>query len=308
VISARAATEAETAAWRDGWQSRLQAWYGQPDVPADWVSEQVERQMSLPQAAESSAVFAIESGSDHVGMLAVALTQQDGRPGVIVSDIWIEPAHRRKGHGTAALRHAEAWAAGQRARSVWLLTDPADPVHAAFFAGYPVRAHQMIKAISGPGVLADGLEGRLMSDAEFADWRAAAVRGYAANITDSGTLPAAQARIRADTQFDQLLPAGLRTDDHSFLSLIAGSEVVATNWIGHHYPSPNVSWVYGVVTHDGHRGKGYGRAAMIIGERATLAAGDTHLGLNVFGHNTVAISMYESMGYRAYDHGRSIDL
>jgi GNAT superfamily N-acetyltransferase len=308
VIRTRAATEGEVAAWRDDWRLRLQAWYHQPDVPADWVSEQVERQMSLLRIAESTAIFALDSGGEHVGMLAVALTQQDGTPGVVISDIWIAPRHRRKGYGTAALRHAEAWAADQQARSVWALADPADPVHAAFFAGYPVRAHQMIKAISGPGELADGLEGRSMTDAEFADWRAESVRGYIADIANSGTLPVAQAKIAAETQFDQLLPAGLRTENHSFLCLAAGGEVVATNWIGHHYRNPYLSWVYGVETRDGHRGKGYGRAAMIIGERATLAAGDTHLGLNVFGHNAVAIGMYESMGYRAYDHGRSIDL
>ena len=47
---------------------------------------------------------------------------------------------------------------------------------------------------------------------------------------------------------------------------------------------------------------------MIIGERATLEAGDTHLALNVFGQNHVAISLYNAMGYRAYDAGRSVDL
>ena len=47
---------------------------------------------------------------------------------------------------------------------------------------------------------------------------------------------------------------------------------------------------------------------MIIGERATLEAGDTHLALNVFGQNHVAISLYTAMGYRAYDAGRSVDL
>jgi GNAT superfamily N-acetyltransferase len=309
VISTRVATEGETAAWQDDWQARLHAWYEQPGVPADWVSQQVERQMSLPHAAESSAVFALDDGDDHVGMLAVALTEQDGSPGVVISDIWIAPAHRRRGHGTAALRHAEAWATDRQARSVWVLTDPADPVHAAFFAGYPVRAHQMIKAVSGPGELelADGLEGRSMTDAEFADWRAESVAGFAADLTNSGTLSADDAETASAADFDRLLPDGLRTAQHSFLCLCANDEVVATNWI-HHHRTPGVSWVYGVETHEGHRGKGYGRAAMVIGERATLAAGDGHLGLNVFGHNAVAISMYESMGYRAYDYGRSIEL
>jgi ribosomal protein S18 acetylase RimI-like enzyme len=36
---------------------------------------------------------------------------------------------------------------------------------------------------------------------------------------------------------------------------------------------------------------------MLAGERATLDAGDTYLGLNVFGHNTAAIRLYDSMGY-----------
>jgi GNAT superfamily N-acetyltransferase len=307
VVEMRTATEAETAAWQDNWRARLHAWYQKPDVPEDWATQQVERQRSLPRAAEASAVFALEDGGNVIGILAVALTQQDGRPGVIISDIWIEPDHRRMGYGTAALRLAEAWAASRQARSVWILTDPDDRAHAAFFAGYPVRAHQMIKTISRPGKLADGLEGRSMTDAEFADWRAESVRGYAANISDSGTLPPAEAAVAAATQFDQLLPAGLHTENHSFLCLRAGGEVVATNWIGHHREA-GVSWVYGVETHEGHRGKGYGRAAMIIGEQATLTAGDTHLGLNVFGHNAVAINMYEAMGYRAYDHGRSIEL
>ena len=200
-----------------------------------------------------------------------------------------------------------AWATEHQARTIWVLTDPGDPVHAALFRGYPVRAHQMIKKVTGPFTLAAGLVGRAMTEAEFADWRTESERGYAADIADSGTLPPAEAAIAAEMQFNQLLPAGLRTENHSFLCLCAGGEVVATNWIGHRY-GPGVSWVYGVETHAAHRGQGYGRAAMIVGEEATLAAGDTHLGLNVFGHNTVAIGLYESMGYRAYDHGRSIEV
>jgi hypothetical protein len=50
------------------------------------------------------------------------------------------------------------------------------------------------------------------------------------------------------------------------------------------------------------------QAAMILGEAATVAAGDTHLGLNVFGHNSAAIGLYLSMGYRDYDDSRSVEL
>ena len=307
MISTRAATQDETAAWQDDFRARLQAWYDLPGARPDWVSQQVDGRLSLARFAKSSAVFALESGDDYIGVLAVALTDQDGRPGVVIGDIWIAPAYRRRGHGTAALRHAESWAARQQARSVWALTNPADPAHAAFFSGYPVRSRQMIKEVRAPEGIGPGLEGRPMTDAEFADWRAETVQGYAADISDSGSMSPGDAMTASIAEVDRLLPDGLRTERHSFLCLIAGDEVVATNWIYHHR-SPGVSWVYGVETHEGHRGKGYGRAAMIIGEQATLAAGDTHLGLNVFGHNAVAISMYESMGYRAYDHGRSIEI
>jgi len=307
VIETRTPTEAELAAWRDDWRARLDAWYRQPDVPADWTGQHVARRLSLLDTGESCGIFALESGGDVVGMLAVVLTQQDGQPGAIVSDIWIAPGQRRRGFGTAALRLAEHWAADRQARSVWMLTNPADRVHTAFFRGYPLRAHQMIKRISGPGPLADGLKGRPMTADEFADWRAESVAGFAADLADSGTLSAADAATSAAAQFDTLVPAGLETEAHTFLCLCADGEVVATNWLAHHF-NPGVSWVYAVETHEGHRGKGYGRAAMVIGEQATLEAGDTHLALNVFGHNAIAISMYEAMGYRAYDHGRSIEL
>ena len=73
-----------------------------------------------------------------------------------------------------------------------------------------------------------------------------------------------------------------------------------------HHRGPGISWIYDVEVAAEFRGKGYGRAAMIIGERAALDAGDTHLALNVFGDNEVAIRLYESMGYRRYEDGRSI--
>ncbi len=164
MIETRAVTNAERAAWRDDWRVRLDARYRQPDVPDQWVNEQIERHMALPAAGGSSDEFALESGGDLVGILAVVLTTQDGLPGVVISDIWILPGQRRRGYGSAALRMAERWAADRRARSVWVLTDPADAAHAAFFRDYPLRARQMIKRITVPGPLAPGLEGSADDD------------------------------------------------------------------------------------------------------------------------------------------------
>jgi GNAT superfamily N-acetyltransferase len=307
VIELRPATEGESAAWLDDWRARLHAWYSDPCVPAAWVTAQVERQLARRAAGQPSATFALVADSAEVGMLATGVVRQGGAWWGLISDVRIAPELRRRGYGAAAVRAAEGWAREHGATAMHAVTNPADPAHAALLARYPVRAHELIRELSVVSPLADGLEGRPMTPAEFAGWRSDAVRGYAADMADSGMLPPDDAAAAAAAQFDQLLPDGLATKDHSFLSLCADGEVVATNWIGHRY-APSTSWVYGVEVQEGFRGRGYGRAAMIIGEKATVAAGDTHLGLNVFGHNAPAIGLYQSMGYRGYDDARSIEL
>jgi ribosomal protein S18 acetylase RimI-like enzyme len=307
VIEMRPATQDESHAWLDDWRLRLHAWFAHPDVPEVWVQSQVERRLGGLRAGEPSGTFGLIADGVRVGMLAAGVVHDAGVAWGIIRDVWIGPEFRRRGHGSAAVRAAETWGRDHGATVMQAVTNPADPAHTALMARYPVRARQMISKLSGVTPLAAGLEGGRMTAAEFAEWRADAVRGYAADMANSGTLPADEAAAASAAQFDQLLPEGLATSGHSFLTLRASGEVVATNWIGHHV-GPGMSWVYGVAVRDGHRGKGHGRAAMIIGEQAAVEAGDTHLGLNVFGHNAVAISLYRSMGYRGYEDARSIDL
>ena len=307
MIGVREATVPEIAAWRDDWRARLESWHGAADVPADWVSQQAEGRMAnyarRPRPARSHS----PSTKRSLGSWRFRPPMRTGYGAALIDDIWIAEQHRRKGYATEAILWAEHWAQAAGATALWATTDPGEPAHAGLFRGYPVRAHQMIKKLTEPGQLQDGLEGRPMSESEYAGWRAELVRGYAADMANSGTLPDAQAATQAAAQADQLLPDGLRTANQSFLCLYANGEAVATNWLCHHR-GPGISWVYGVEVSAEHRGNGYGRAAMLIGEAAALDASDTHLALNVFGHNDVAIRLYDSMGYRRYEDGRSIAL
>lgn len=303
VTGLREATTTETATWLDDWRARLESWYGRLDVPGEWAAGQVASRVAAYETGTTSAAFAITSAGDVAGIAAVSA----GRAEAMIHDIWIDPEYRRRGHGADAVRLVQDWAREHGATGAWALTDPAEPAHAALFASYPIRAHQMIKRITAPGELPDGLHGRPMTPAEFTDWRARAVEGYAAQRAESGAQSEEEAAAHSAAEFDMLLPDGLATANQAFLCLCKGDEVVATNWICLHR-APGSSWVYDVEVSEEHRGKGYGRAAMIVGEQATLDAGDTHLALNVFGQNTVAISLYDSMGYRAYDHARSIEL
>jgi GNAT superfamily N-acetyltransferase len=57
--------------------------------------------------------------------------------------------------------------------------------------------------------------------------------------------------------------------------------------------------VFFVQIDEAHRGKGLGRATMFAAEEWTHARGGNRIGLSVFGPNTVARSLYDSLGYEA---------
>ena len=63
-------------------------------------------------------------------------------------------------------------------------------------------------------------------------------------------------------------------------------------------PASGRAYVYDVEVDEAHRGRGHGRALMLLAERSALAAGRPLLGLHVFAGNTPAIGLYESLGYR----------
>ena len=306
MIEVREATGPQAGRWQEDWRRRLEAGFGRHDVPPDWSDRQAGHKVAEYRDAPRRSAFAVTAGRQTVGFLALVPAPEGGPPRAAIADLWIAPPHRRRGYGSAALRWAENQAHPQ-AGSLWVSIDPADPAQAALFRRYPVRAQVMIKRLHSPDPLPGGLEVRPMTEARFAAFRAEMIRGYAADIASSGTLPAADAEVRAATETDQTLPDGVNTANHTFLCLHAGAEEVAVNWLCHHR-EPGASWVYGVVVGERHRGQGYGRAAMIAGEQATLAAGDTHLSLNVFGSNAVATRLYERMGYQTVDQSRSIDL
>jgi ribosomal protein S18 acetylase RimI-like enzyme len=58
-------------------------------------------------------------------------------------------------------------------------------------------------------------------------------------------------------------------------------------------------WVWSVALDEEHRGRGLGRAAMLLAEDEARRRGATEIGLNVFGFNDVALGLYRSLGYES---------
>lgn len=71
---------------------------------------------------------------------------------------------------------------------------------------------------------------------------------------------------------------------------------------------PGVTFGFSLEVYEAHRGKGYGRAAMAVGEWITRQAGDEAMMFNVFGGNEVAMNLYDSTGFRVLDEYRSLAL
>jgi len=148
--------------------------------------------------------------------------------------------------------------------------------------------------------LMDELSVRPMTPAEFQAIRSGMIREYAAEHVRAGDWNPDDAHARAAAQTDELLPQGVDTPDMFMLTAV-GSEghEIGHVWVGlkRPYGSGHGAWIYNIEINPDQRGKGYGRALLKAAERETARRGVTTIGLNVFGPNAVARSLYESAGY-----------
>ena len=101
------------------------------------------------------------------------------------------------------------------------------------------------------------------------------------------------ARDRAD-----FFPADAPAAGQLVFWVLEDERAVGSLWIGAVPGSPPEHWwVWSIEIDEPFRGRGLGRAAMELAEQEARRGGARLLGLNVFGHNTVARSLYESLGY-----------
>ncbi|HEY8590806.1 MAG TPA: GNAT family N-acetyltransferase [Naasia sp.] len=137
-----------------------------------------------------------------------------------------------------------------------------------------------------------------MTDARMADWLVTSRREYAESRQAAGETPE-QARAAAAASLATYFPKGRPLEPHRVFDLVADGAVVGALWVGPHPQTPDGGywWVYNVEVDEEHRGQGYGRAAMLLAEDVVRREGGTMLGLNVFGWNTTARRLYESLGY-----------
>ncbi|MFF9501669.1 GNAT family N-acetyltransferase [Streptomyces sp. NPDC014656] len=249
-----------------------------------------------------SRTYDICVNSRRVGSVRVATDPNFGGAAGLVERLRVDEPDRGRGRGTVAALAAEEVLRGWGCADV-SISVPAEAAAALALAralGYAERSRNMLKELTG-GTPAPppGVEARPMTEEEFAVWEARARDAFAQSWIDRG-VPEDRARAKAEASHRELLPEGLAGPGTAIQVAVAGGRVVGHVWTGVRELEPGVSagYVYDVEVAAEHRGKGYGRALMLLAERVTREAGETLLGLHVFAGNTPAIRLYESLGYR----------
>jgi ribosomal protein S18 acetylase RimI-like enzyme len=136
---------------------------------------------------------------------------------------------------------------------------------------------------------------RPLREDEFDEWADAHTRRYADGMVEQAGLEREAAERKAASDVASVLPAGIATEGTWFWAIEDEQHrVVGSVFLG---VRQGDAWLYDIVVGEAERGRGVGRAAMLALEQEVRALGYASVGLNVWGGNDVARSLYRSLGY-----------
>jgi len=141
---------------------------------------------------------------------------------------------------------------------------------------------------------------RAVGSGEYDAFVQAARAEYAADIAaNSGRAPE-EGRAKAEADIGALLPEGAETPGQH-LEVIVDAETdepVGRLWFAERgEEGERHIYLYAIEIDEEYRGRGAGRAAMLAFEDEVRSLGYDSVTLNVFGGNTRARGLYESLGY-----------
>ncbi len=140
---------------------------------------------------------------------------------------------------------------------------------------------------------------RRMTADEFTPWCEQSIRDYAAEKVVSGLWSRETSEEQARAELARLLPDGLASDgNHLFTIEDDAGQAVGTLWFAMQarFGLP-IAYVYNVEIAPAYRRRGHARRAFDALEAEVSTLGLHGVALHVFGHNTAARALYESLGY-----------
>lgn len=138
-----------------------------------------------------------------------------------------------------------------------------------------------------------------VDDKEFDLFLERAIKNYADDKVMAGDWPKEGSVERSSNEFSKLLPQGRNTKDNYIYKIAdrPGDLIAGTLWIAANPEGrlPGI-FLYDIFVYEINRGRGFGRGAMEALEKVVKDLGYNRISLHVFGHNKVAIALYESCG------------
>ena len=149
-----------------------------------------------------------------------------------------------------------------------------------------------------------------MTEEEFAAYLARAVRSYADAHTRAGDVEPEEALGRAQKDYDELLPDGLRSkNQHLFTLTHETLGAIGLVWFElKERREKKSAYLFDIEVREDLRGQGLGRRALELAEAKLRELGARSVGLNVFGYNHAARALYEKMGYQITGMGMKKEL
>ncbi|MFE0588759.1 GNAT family N-acetyltransferase [Micromonospora echinospora] len=137
-----------------------------------------------------------------------------------------------------------------------------------------------------------------MTEEQYDRYRQHAEGSYARNIADSGAMPLPEAQEKSRRDHETLLPDGLNSPDHHLWTAYDGDTEVGMLWL-HVVPKSDGlhAFVFNIEVRQEMRRRGYGRAILETAEEWCRERDVVSVGLNVFGFNHAARSLYEQLGF-----------
>ena len=143
------------------------------------------------------------------------------------------------------------------------------------------------------------LELRPMREDEYAAWLPLMRDEYARAMIEEGGFAPEGAHDKAAADVERLFPGGRPSAEQLVFVVEAEGEPVGELWLAEREDplQPSSLFVYDLHVREAFRGRGYGKAAMLLAEEEARRRGIDRIALNVFGRNDVARRLYRSLGY-----------
>jgi ribosomal protein S18 acetylase RimI-like enzyme len=155
--------------------------------------------------------------------------------------------------------------------------------------------------------MTDRLTLRAPTADEYAAYRILVRDSYRDDLAINGGHDPEEAAEKAARDTEHLLPEDGAPDDQVIRIAELDGRLAGYLWVGRGQIA-DIAWIQDVVVVEDLRGQGLGRELMRAAEQIAADLGYRRIGLNVMGGNTVAIGLYQSLGYVVMHQQMSKDL